>query len=425
MKTLIKNGHVVDPSQNIDGPMDIVIKGRKIEGVYPKGKAPEAEKTVDASKCIVIPGLVDIHTHLREPGFEYKETIETGTLSAVRGGFTTVCCMPNTDPVNDNVAVTELILDKAKKEGSCTVHPIGAITTGSNSEELTELQALIKAGCIAFSDDGRPVTNSQMMRRALEYSKIFNVPVISHCEDLKLSEGGVMNESFVSTIVGLKGIPKAAEETMVARDLSLCELTGGKLHIAHVSTAGSVNLIRNAKSRGVNVTAETCPHYFSLTDEAIISYDTNLKVNPPIRTTEDVEAIKEGIKDGTIDIIATDHAPHHYDDKQREFDSAAFGISGLEIAFALSHHLVKHDIIDLKQLISMMCLTPSKIVGINKGTLTPGADADIAVINLGTSYKVNSASFLSKGKNSPFNKWTLTGTIETTIAMGKIYEWTE
>ncbi len=423
MNIVIKNGRVVDPSQNIDALMDVFIKGRKIEGIYPKGKAPEADKTIDASKCLVIPGLVDIHTHLREPGFEYKETIETGTLSAVRGGFTTVCCMPNTNPVNDNVAVTELILDKARKQGSCTVHPIGAITTGSNSEELTELEALIEAGCKAFSDDGRPVTNSQMMRRALEYSKIFDVPIISHCEDLKLSEGGVMNEGFVSTIVGLRGIPRAAEDTMVARDISLCELTGGKLHIAHVSTAGSVNLIRNAKSRGVNVTAETCPHYFSLTDESIISYDTNLKVNPPIRTIEDVEAIKEGIKDGTIDIIATDHAPHHYDDKQREFDAAAFGISGLETAFALSYHLVQHNVIDLKQLINLMCATPSNLIGIKKGTLIPGADADIALINPDNIYKVNSSNFLSKGKNSPFNKWTLTGTVENTIAMGKVYEW--
>jgi len=425
MTILIKNGLVVDPSQNIEGVKDVLIKGRKIEGIYPKGKAPEAEKVIDASKCLVIPGLVDIHTHLREPGFEYKETIRTGTLSAVRGGFTTVCCMPNTDPVNDNVAVTELILDKAKKEGSCTVHPIGAITTGSKSEELTELEALIRAGCIAFTDDGRPVTNSQIMRYALEYSKIFDVPIISHCEDLKLSEGGVMNEGFVSTIVGLQGIPRAAEETMVARDLSLCELTGGKLHIAHVSTAGSVNLIRNAKARGVNVTAETCPHYFNLTDEAIISYDTNLKVNPPIRTVDDVDAIKEGLKDGTIDIIATDHAPHHYDDKQREFDSAAFGISGLETAFSLSYHLVKHELIDLKQLINLMCVKPSKLMGLKKGTLSPGADADIAVIDPDKVYKVDSHKFLSKGKNSPFHRWTLTGSIEKTISMGKVYDWTE
>ncbi|KPJ99908.1 MAG: dihydroorotase, partial [Nitrospira bacterium SG8_35_4] len=259
MNILIKNGRVIDPSQQRDGYHDLLIKGRKILGLYPKGKGPSADKIIDASDCIVIPGLVDMHTHLREPGFEYKETIKTGTLAAVKGGFTTVCCMPNTKPVNDTISVTEFIREKAIKEGSCTVYPIGAITTGQKSEELTELEALLKAGCIAFSDDGHPVTNSLIMRRALEYSKIFNVPIISHCEDLKLSEGGVMNEGFVSTIVGLRGIPKAAEEVMVARDLSLCELTGGRLHIAHVSTEGSVKLIRDAKSRGINVTAETCP----------------------------------------------------------------------------------------------------------------------------------------------------------------------
>ncbi len=423
MNILIKNGHVIDPSQNMDGHNDILIKGRKIQGLYPKGKGPAADKIIDASGCIVIPGLVDMHTHLREPGFEYKETIKTGTLAAVKGGFTTVCCMPNTKPVNDTISVTEFILERSLKEGSCTVYPIGAITTGQKSEELTQLEALLKAGCIAFSDDGQPVTNSLIMRRALEYSKIFNVPIISHCEDLKLSEGGVMNEGFVSTIVGLRGIPKAAEEVMVARDLSLCELTGGRLHIAHVSTEGSVKLIRDAKARGINVTAETCPHYFSLTDEAIISYDTNLKVNPPIRTASDVEAIKEGLKDGTIDVIATDHAPHHVDDKNKEFDSAAFGISGLETAFALGLQLVNQGVLDMKQLIMKMALIPSHIMGIRKGILTENSDADIAIINTEKEFVVDTSAFLSKGKNSPFNKWTLIGTVEKTISMGKVFEW--
>lgn len=423
MNILIKNGRVIDPSQNIDSHNDILIKGRKIQGLYPQGKGPAADKIIDAADCIVIPGFVDMHTHLREPGFEYKETIKTGTLAAVKGGFTTVCCMPNTKPVNDTISVTEFILERSLREGSCTVYPIGAITTGQKSEELTQLEALLKAGCIAFSDDGHPVTNSLIMRRALEYSKIFNVPIISHCEDLKLSEDGVMNEGFVSTIVGLRGIPKAAEEVMVARDLSLCELTGGRLHIAHVSTAGSVKLIRDAKARGINVTAETCPHYFSLTDEAIISYDTNLKVNPPIRTASDVEAIKEGLKDGTIDVIATDHAPHHVDDKNKEFDSAAFGISGLETAFALGLQLVNQGVMDMKQLITKMALTPSLIMGIRKGTLTEDSDADIAIINTEKEFQVDTSTFLSKGKNSPFNKWTLMGTVEKTIAMGKVFEW--
>lgn len=423
MNILIKNGRVIDPSQNIDGYNDLLIKGRKIQGLYPKGKGPAADKIIDASGCIVVPGLVDMHTHLREPGFEYKETIKSGTLAAVKGGFTTVCCMPNTKPVNDTISVTEFIIEKSLKEGACTVYPIGAITKGQKSEELTELEALLKAGCIAFSDDGHPVTNSLIMRRALEYSKIFDAPVISHCEDLTLSEGGVMNEGFVSTIVGLRGIPKAAEETMVARDLSLCELTGGRLHIAHVSTEGSVKLIRDAKARGINVTAETCPHYFSLTDEAIISYDTNLKVNPPIRTAADVQAIKEGLKDGTIDVIATDHAPHHIDDKNKEFDAAAFGISGLETAFALGLQLVDQGILNLIQLIARMSITPSNIMRISKGSLSVHSDADIAIINTEKIFRVDSSAFLSKGKNSPFNKWTLKGSVEKTIAMGKVFEW--
>ena len=436
MKLLIKNGRIIDPSQDIDGIGEVFIENGKIKEVKvykTEGRRQKAErkkdltseiKTIDASDCIVIPGLVDMHTHLREPGFEYKETIRTGTLAAVKGGFTSVCCMPNTRPVNDTIAVTEFIIEKALKEGSCSVYPIGAITKGQNDEELAELEALNRAGCIAFSDDGRPVANSLIMRRALEYSKIFGVPIISHCEDHYLFEGGVMNEGFVSTILGLKGIPKAAEEIMVARDLSLCELTGGRLHIAHVSSEGSVRLIREAKARGINVTAETCPHYFSLTDESLISYDTNFKVNPPIRTEKDVEAIKQGLKDGTIDVIATDHAPHHIDDKTKEFDAAAFGISGLETAFSLGLQLVEQGILNLKQLIIKMSVTPSVIMRIPKGTLSSGSDADIAIINLEHSFVVDSSRFLSKGKNSPFNGWSLKGTVEKTISMGKVHDWT-
>ncbi|MBI5675474.1 MAG: dihydroorotase [Nitrospirae bacterium] len=423
MKILIKTGYVIDPSQNIDGVKDVLINGKKIQGIFPKGKSPSADKTIDVAGCIVIPGLVDMHTHLREPGYEYKETIKTGTMAAVKGGFTTVCCMPNTDPINDTISVTEFILKKADEEGSCAVFPIAAITKGENGEAMTELEALIKAGSIAFSDDGKPVMNSLIMRRALEYSKIFGVPVISHCEDLKLSEGGVMNEGINSTLLGLKGIPKAAEEVMVARDISLSELTGGKLHIAHVSTEGSVRLIREAKTRGVNVTAETCPHYFSLTDDSLKGYDTNFKVNPPLRTDKDVSAIKQGIKDGTIDVIATDHAPHHYDDKNREFDTAAFGISGLETAFALGLKLVEDRVVDLNTLVAKMTFAPSKIMGISKGTLKKDADADIAIIDTKKRFTVDAGKFLSKGKNSAFNGWKLNGVVLKTIAMGKVYEW--
>jgi dihydroorotase len=424
MSILIKNGRVIDPSQNIDAYKDILIQGKHIMNLFTKGKAPKPNKTIDASNCLVMPGLFDMHTHLREPGYEYKETIKTGTLAAVKGGFTAVCCMPNTNPVNDNIAVTEFIIERASKEGSCSVYPIAAVTMGQKGEALTELEALLKAGCIAFSDDGRPVMNSLIMRRALEYSKIFDVPIISHCEDLNLSEGRVMNEGFVSTILGLKGIPKAAEEVMVARDISLCELTSGRLHIAHVSTKGSVNLIRGAKERGLNITAETCPHYFSISDETLISYDTNLKVNPPIRTADDVDAIKEGLKDGTIDVIATDHAPHHFDDKNREFDTAAFGISGIETALQLSLRLVDSGVINLMDLVKKMTLTPCNIMKINKGTLSEGADADIAIVNPEKEVTLESSQFLSKGKNSPFNKWQMKGTVEKTIVKGKIFDWT-
>ncbi len=423
MMILIKNGRVIDPFQDIDDYREILIDGSRIQGLYPKGKGPKADKVIDVSDCIVIPGLVDMHTHLREPGFEYKETIATGTMAALKGGFTSVCSMPNTNPVNDTTSVTEFIIEKASKDGACTVYPVGAVTKGQKGEELTELGALKKAGCIAFSDDGHPVTNSLIMKRAFEYSKIFNTLLISHCEDLQLTDGGVMNEGFVSTILGLKGIPKAAEEIMVARDIALCELTGGRLHIAHVSTEGSVKLIRDAKTRGINVTAETCPHYFCLTDEALKSYSTNLKVNPPLRTKKDIAAIKQGLKDGTIDVIATDHAPHHENDKNKEFDAASSGISGLETAMVLGIQLVEQGILNLKQLVMKMSLTPSKIMGIKKGTLTVDADADIAVINLGNKLKVDSSRFLSKGKNSPFNGWHLNGTVEKTISMGKIYEW--
>ncbi|MDH5201728.1 MAG: dihydroorotase, partial [Nitrospirota bacterium] len=326
MRTVIKSGHIVDPSQKIDGVGDIVIEDGKIKEVRAKSKEQRAKgrdnlttfyvqrsprdpdlRTINAEGLIVFPGLIDMHAHLREPGFEYKETIKTGTTAAVRGGFTTVCCMPNTYPVNDNASVTEFIIRRAAREGLCTVYPIGAITKGQKGEELAEMGAMRNEGCIAFSDDGYPVMNSLMMRRSLEYSKAFGLPIISHCEDLTLSEGGVMNEGLLSVTLGLRGIPAEAEKIVVYRDIMLAELTGGRLHVAHVSTEGSVELIRDAKKRGIHVTAETCPHYFSLTEDAVRDYDTNAKVNPPLRTNRDIEAIKEGLKDGTIDVIATDH----------------------------------------------------------------------------------------------------------------------
>jgi dihydroorotase len=363
-----------------------------------------------------------MHVHLREPGFEYKETIKTGTMAAIKGGFTTVCCMPNTFPVNDNASVTEFIKRKASQEGYCAVLPIGAITKGQKGEELAEIGTMKNEGCIAFSDDGQPVMSSLIMRRALEYSKAFNVPIISHCEDLTLSEDGVMNEGLLSVTLGLKGIPVEAEQIMIFRDILLAELTGGQLHIAHVSTEGAVDLVRNAKKKGVNVTVETCPHYFSLTEDAVKGYDTNAKVNPPLRRERDIEAIKEGLRDGTIDVIATDHAPHHRDEKLREFDMAPFGISGLETAMGLSLKLVRENILSLSQLIEKMTLNPAKILGLDKGTLMVGSDADVVIIDEDREFKVETEHFISKGKNTPFEGRILKGMPVLTICKGKVYE---
>jgi len=434
MRILIKNGHIIDPSQGIDRVGDILIEDGKIKELIMqdagykmqdrKIKDHESDsRIIDAKGLYVLPGLVDMHVHLREPGFEYKETIKTGTMAAIKGGFTTVCCMPNTYPVNDNASVTEFIIRKAAQKGYCTVLPIGAITKGQKGKELAEIGTMINEGCIAFSDDGHPVMNSLIMRRALEYSKTFDVPVISHCEDLTLSEGGVMNEGLMSVTLGLGGIPAEAEQIMVFRDILLVELTGGRLHIAHVSTEGSVNLIRDAKKRGVNVTAETCPHYFSITEDAVKGFDSNAKVNPPLRTERDIKAIKEGLRDGTIDVIATDHAPHHRDEKLREFDMAPFGISGLETALSLSLRLVEEGILTMNQLVEKMVLNPSRILRLNKGTFKVGANADIAIVDINKEYRVESERFVSKGKNTPFEGWVLKGMCFLTICKGKVYEW--
>ena len=440
MKTIIKNGRIIDPSQDIDAIGDIYIENGKIEQLRMQDagykiqdkdrKKHEAgimqrasgSRTIDAAGLHVLPGLIDMHTHLREPGFEYKETIKTGTAAAVKGGFTAVCAMPNTNPVNDNSSVTDFIIRKAIQEGACTVYPIGAITRGQKGEELAEMGIMFGEGCVAFSDDGRPVMNSQIMRRALEYSRSFDVPVISHCEDLNLSEGGVMNEGLLSVTLGLRGIPPEAEEAMIARDIALAGLTRGRLHIAHVSTRGSVRLVREAKERGINVTAETCPHYFSITEKAVEGYNTNAKVNPPLRTGEDIAAIKLGLKDGTIDVIATDHAPHHRDEKLREFDHAPFGISGLETALGLSLRLVEEDVLTVGQLVEKMTLNPARILGLNKGTLRSGSDADITIVDLKKEFRVEAEKFTSKGKNTPFEGWVLKGTPVMIICKGKIYE---
>jgi len=432
MNLLIKNGHIVDPSQGIDGVGDLVIENNRIKEISLERKGKNSAegktaglqgfRTIDASGLYVLPGLIDMHTHLREPGFEYKETIKTGTMAAVKGGFTSVCAMPNTNPVNDNSSVTDFIIRKAIQEGECTVYPIGAITKGQKGEELAEMGIMYAEGCVAFSDDGRPVMSSLVMRRALEYSKAFNVSIISHCEDLDLSEGGVMNEGLLSVTLGLRGVPSEAEEAMVARDIALAGLTKGRLHIAHVSTAGSVRLIREAKARGIQISAETCPHYFSITEKAVEGYNTNAKVNPPLRRQEDLDALKEGLKDGTIDVIATDHAPHHRDEKLREFDQAPSGISGLETAMGLSLRLLEQGVLTLSQLVEKMAKNPAAILGIDKGTLKPGADADITVLDLSKEFRVDSGEFVSRGKNTPFEGWVLKGMPVMTICKGRVHE---
>ncbi|MBU4259144.1 MAG: dihydroorotase [Proteobacteria bacterium] len=422
MLVLIKGGRVIDPG-NLDGIMDILIKDGKISEIKEHGSKLKAQssklKVIDASGKIVTPGLIDMHVHLREPGHEYKETIESGCLSAAYGGFTAICPMPNTNPVNDNGQITEYILKKAGIADTVRVYPVAAISKGLNGKSLCEYGELKEAGAIALSDDGYPVRDSQLMRRAMEYAKGFSMPIISHCEDLNLAANGVVNEGAVATSMGLAGIPNAAESIMVMRDIALCELTESRLHIAHVSTKESVQAIRNAKKRGVKVTAETAPHYFTLTEDAIKGYNTNTKMNPPLRSSQDREAIWEGLADGTIDIIATDHAPHSYIEKEVEFDQAANGIIGLETSVSLSLKLVHDGVISLTGLIEKMSTNPARIIGIENG-IKIGYSADITIIDPDLSYKIDSGKFQSLSRNTPFNGWDMKGKAVLTMVGGKI-----
>lgn len=418
MKTLIKGGHIVDPKSGRNGIVDIVIENGIIIEIGTDLEITSGD-VVNASGKYIIPGLVDAHCHLRDPGFEYKEDIETGTQSAAMGGFTSIACMPNTNPSIDNESIVKYIINKAKQEGVVNVYPIGAISKGQAGEELAEIGELKFAGAVAISDDGKPVKKASLMKKALQYSSMFDITVISHCEDLDLAEEGVMNEGYQSTIMGLKGIASAAEEVMVARDLILAEYTKVPIHIAHVSTELSVDLIRNAKKRGVKVTCETCPHYFSLTEEACVDFNTNAKVNPPLRTSKDVEAIKEGLRDGTIDIIATDHAPHHVDEKNVEFSVAANGMVGFETALPLAiTHLLKPNILTLPQIVEKMSINPSEILGLNKGSIDVGKTADITIIDIDEEYIVDVEKFKSKSKNSPFDGHKLIGAVYDTIVNG-------
>jgi dihydroorotase len=420
MNILIKNGLIIDPANNIEKKLDLLVSQGKVAMLgLPGSLSADGAHVVDASGRVVVPGLIDMHVHLREPGFEHKETIETGAAAAKAGGFTSICCMPNTKPVNDDRSVTEFILSQARN-APARVFPIGAITKGSQGEALTEMAGLQTAGCVAVSDDGRPVINSAVMRRAMETAKTLNIPVISHCEDCNLAEKGVMNEGHVSRSLGLRGIPAAAENIMVARDIALAELTGCRLHIAHVSTAGSVRILRDAKARGVNVTAETCPHYFTLTDEAVREKNTLAKMNPPLGTTDDVKAIKQGLKDGTIDVIATDHAPHSVEEKREPIDKAPFGIIGLETALGLTLKLVDEGVLSLNEAIRKLSHNPATVLNIPKGAFSPGADADITIIDPIEEWIVDASRFKSKARNTPFDGWKLKGRATATIIGGTL-----
>ncbi|MBC8456848.1 MAG: dihydroorotase [Deltaproteobacteria bacterium] len=423
MITWIRNGEVVDTVQGVVKKVDLIIEKGKIAKILPpeifKEKGPQLS-IINASNRLIIPGLIDMHVHLREPGHEYKETIKTGGKAAVAGGFVALACMPNTVPPNDCRSVTEFIIEQAKRAGLVKIYPIAAITMGQKGEMLTEFGDLREAGAVAVSDDGFPVTSSEVMRRALEYGRYHGLMVISHSEDTYLSSGGVMHEGIVSTRIGLPGIPAASEEIMVYRDISLAKLTGCPVHIAHVSTAESVELIRRAKGEGVPVTAETAPHYFSLDHNAVIGYDTNAKVNPPLRSSNDVKAIKKGLAEGVIDVIATDHAPHSPLEKDCEFDSAAFGMIGLETALPLTLKLVREGMLELPEAIRKLSSNPAGILGIPGGRLIEGAQADLALIDPEFEYVLMGDDILSKSKNSPFIGETLKGRNELTMVKGKI-----
>ena len=400
--------------------LDIVVEGNRIAQVGKNIKG-NFDEIIEADGLTALPAFIDMHVHLREPGLEYKEDIASGSAAAVAGGFSTVCCMPNTKPVTDNRYIVKYIVDRAKEVDLAKVYPIGAITVGLKGESMAEMGSMKEAGAIAMSDDGQPVTTAQMMRLALEYAKDYNLLLCSHCEEKSLINEGVVNEGENATKAGLKGIPSCAEDIMIAREIILAEMLDTKVHICHVSTAGGVQLIREAKARGVKVSCETCPHYIAGTDELILDYDTNSKVNPPMRTEKDRQAILAGLADGTIDVIATDHAPHHYEDKNVDFSAAANGISGLESAFALSYtYLVDSGVITLDKLIELMSQKPAKLLGLESGNLKVGGLADITLVDLNKIYKIDAKTFKSKGKNTPFDGWEVKGKVCATVVEGKI-----
>jgi len=421
VRILIKNGRVIDPASHVDDTLDILIDRGKFAEIKPKIEG-DGFKIVDASRMVVAPGFIDMHVHLRQPGQEDKETIKTGSLAAAKGGFTSIACMPNTNPVNDSRDVTEFILSEAKRSAVINIMPIAAITRGLCGEEITDMADLHDAGAIAFSDDGHPVENSLVMRRALEYSRLIDTLIIDHCEDRQLSSGGIVHEGTYSLKLGINAIPASAEEIMVARDIILAKETKTRIHIAHLSVKGSVDLLKWAKQQGIQVTAEVTPHHLFLTDASLENFDTNLKVNPPIRSEQDTEALIQAIKEGWIDAFATDHAPHTPDDKDVELDQAPFGINGLETAVSLFlDKLVNKNVISLEKFIAMISTNPAKILGLeNKGKIRVGADADLTLLKLHQDVAVDTSQFLSKSRNNPFDGWKLKGGPVMTIVSGKI-----
>ena len=418
---LIRGGRVIDPSRGTDEVADLFIADGKVQASGRDLGRPDEAQLVEAAGKIVAPGLIDLHVHLREPGQEDVETVATGAMAAAAGGFSAVCAMPNTDPVTDNQAAVGFIVSQAQRAAKARVYPIGAVSLGQTGIQLAEFGELVGAGAVAVSDDGKPVVSSHLMRTALEYARTFGIPVADHCEEPTLAAGGAMHEGLVSTRLGLQGIPAAAEEIMVARDILLAELTGGHVHLCHMSTRGSVELIRRAKEKGLRVTAEACPHHFTLTHEACEGYNTNAKMNPPLREPEDREAIRQGLRDGTIDVICTDHAPHHYDAKEREFDDAPNGIIGLETALGLAlTELVETGLLRLSDLVNRMSCMPARIFNLPGGTLAPGAPADVVVVDPAAAWTVRPEEFFSKSRNTPFGGRRLKGRADTTIVRGQV-----
>ena len=422
MKLLIANGYLIDPAQQVNAGKNLMIEDGRVVGLVDRSEpVPEGCELFDATGLIVAPGFIDLHVHLREPGQEYKETIATGAAAAVAGGWTSICPMPNTDPVNDNPAVTRFIIEKGQAARLANVFPIGALSKGSGGRELAEMGEMKTAGIVAVSDDGRPVASAGMMRRAMEYARGFDLPVIDHCQEPTLSAGGVMHEGRWSLILGLRGMPAAAEEVDAIRDCALAKLTGARVHLAHVSTRGAIEAVRRAKDAGLAVSCEVAPHHWTLTDEAVAEYDTNTKMSPPLRSQEHVEAILEGMKDGTIDAIATDHAPHHADEKALEFDEAPFGITGLETAVSLAFDLVNRGLISLERVVEMCSTNPARIFGLrDRGCLMENAHADVTILDPQVEWVFDAKRSRSKSRNTPFHGRTLTGAAVATIVGGRL-----